>query len=103
MVWLATQLPGIGPFMAPVIAVLGASLLLISSNSGVYGSSRIAYAMAVNDVMPKFFTHVDAQFRTPLLALGHFCAMADRRVVSPRADHERPAVAWPRCTPSAPP
>jgi APA family basic amino acid/polyamine antiporter len=76
MVWLATQLPGLGPFMAPVIAVLGASLLLISSNSGVYGSSRIAYAMAANDVMPKFFTTVHKKFRTPILALALFCAIA---------------------------
>ena len=55
MIWLAQNLPTIGQFMAPVIAVLGATLLLISSNSGVYGSSRIVYSMAKNDLMPTFF------------------------------------------------
>ena len=76
MVWLAAHLPYLGPFMGPVIAVLGASLLLISSNSGVYGSSRIVYAMAKNDVMPKFFTRVHPKYNTPVLALGVFCGIA---------------------------
>lgn len=76
MIWLATHLPTIGPFLAPVIAVLGFTLLLISSNSGVFGSSRIVYSMARNDLMPKFFTYVEPRFRTPLVALGVFCAVA---------------------------
>jgi len=76
MVWLATHLPYVGPFMAPVIAFLGAILLLISSNSGVYGSSRIVYAMAKNDLMPKFFTKISPRFNTPVVALLVFCAIA---------------------------
>lgn len=76
MIWLAGHLPTIGPYMEPVIAVLGATLLLISSNSGVYGSSRIVFSMARNDLMPRFFQHVDSRFRTPLVALVVFCAIA---------------------------
>jgi len=76
MIWLAQNLPHVGPYMAPIVAVLGATLLLISSNSGVYGSSRIVYSMARNDLMPKFFTYVHPVFRTPLVALAVFCAIA---------------------------
>jgi basic amino acid/polyamine antiporter, APA family len=76
MVWLATHLPYLGPFMAPVIAFLGAILLLISSNSGVYGSSRIVYAMAHNDLMPKFFTKISVRYHTPVIALAVFCSVA---------------------------
>jgi APA family basic amino acid/polyamine antiporter len=76
MIWVAQHLPTIGVFLAPVIAVLGTSLLLISSNSGVYGSSRIVYAMAKNNLMPRFFTHIDRRFNTPLVALIVFCAIA---------------------------
>jgi APA family basic amino acid/polyamine antiporter len=76
MIWLATNLPTVGAYLAPVIAVLGFTLLLISSNSGVYGSSRIVYSMAHNDLMPKFFTYVEPRFRTPLLALATFCTIA---------------------------
>jgi len=76
MIWLAGNLPSIGHYMEPVIAVLGATLLLISSNSGVYGASRIVYSMARNDLMPRFFTYVDPRFRTPLVALVVFCGIA---------------------------
>jgi APA family basic amino acid/polyamine antiporter len=76
MVWLAQNLPVIGLYLAPVIAVLGTSLLLISSNSGVYGSSRIVYAMAKNNLMPKFFSRVDVRFGTPVVALVTFCGIA---------------------------
>ncbi len=76
MVWLATHLPTVGPFLAPVIAFLGGILLLISSNSGVYGSSRIVYAMATNDLMPKFFTRINPRYHTPVVALLVFCSVA---------------------------
>ncbi|HEX8917026.1 MAG TPA: APC family permease, partial [Chloroflexota bacterium] len=48
--WLAVHLPVIGHLAAPIIAVLGTVLLLISSNAGVYGSSRIMYSMSINDL-----------------------------------------------------
>ena len=76
MVWLAVHLPYAGPYMAPLIAFLGASLLLISSNSGVYGSSRIVYAMAANDLMPRFFTRISHRYHTPIVALVVFCSIA---------------------------
>lgn len=76
MVWLASNIPAIGAYFATLIALLGAVLLLISSNSGVYGSSRIIYSMARNDLMPKFFEYVHPRFKTPLVALVVFCAIA---------------------------
>lgn len=82
MVWLAQHLPVIGAYITPVIAVLGFTLLLISSNSGVYGSSRIAYSMANNDLMPKFFTYVQPKYKTPLVALVIFCVIAVGELVA---------------------
>lgn len=76
MVWLAIHIPFVGPFMAPIIAFLGGILLLISSNSGVYGSSRIVYAMSHNDLMPKFFTRISLRYHTPIVALVVFCSVA---------------------------
>ncbi len=74
--WLAIHLPVVGAFVAPVIAVLGTLLLLISSNAGVYGSSRIMYSMAGNGLAPGIFTRVSARFRTPVISLVVFCAIA---------------------------
>ena len=76
MVWLASNIPSVGAYFAILIAFLGATLLLISSNSGVYGSSRIVYSMARNDLMPKVFEYVHPRFKTPLVALVVFCAVA---------------------------
>jgi APA family basic amino acid/polyamine antiporter len=74
--WLAVHIPFIGSFIAPVIAVLGALLLLISSNAGVYGSSRIMYSMARNNLSPKVFTYVQSRFRTPVVSLAVFSGIA---------------------------
>ncbi|MGI8826679.1 MAG: APC family permease [Chloroflexota bacterium] len=74
--WLAIHVPGIGQFIAPVIAILGAVLLLISSNAGVYGSSRIMYSMSLNNLTPKVFTYVHPKFRTPVVTLVVFCVIA---------------------------
>ena len=56
--WLADNLPVVGIFIAPIVSLLGAMLLLISSNAGVYGSSRIAYSMASYNQLPGMFTRV---------------------------------------------
>lgn len=74
--WLAVHLPFVGSFIAPVIAILGALLLLISSNAGVYGSSRIMYSMAHNNLTPKFFTFIHPRFRTPVVSLAVFSSLA---------------------------
>jgi APA family basic amino acid/polyamine antiporter len=74
--WLAIHLPVIGLIAAPMIAILGAVLLLISSNAGVYGSSRIMYSMAVNQLSPHVFTKVHPRFRTPVLSLVVFAVIA---------------------------
>lgn len=76
MLWLTQHLPYIGAYMVPVIAVLGTILLMISSNSGVYGSSRIVYSMAHNDLLPRFFTYVHPKYKTPIVALFVFAGIA---------------------------
>jgi basic amino acid/polyamine antiporter, APA family len=50
--------------------------LLISSNSGVFGSSRIAYAMASSRLLPSFFQRIHPRFRTPMVSLVVFTAVA---------------------------
>ena len=74
--WLAIHLPIVGGFIAPVIAILGALLLLISSNAGVYGSSRIMYSMSVNNLTPRIFTYVQQRFATPVISLVTFALIA---------------------------
>jgi APA family basic amino acid/polyamine antiporter len=73
---LAAQVPYYGALAALYVPVLGAVLLLISSNSGVFGSSRIAYSMASQDLLPSIFQRVHRRFRTPAVSIIAFCGVA---------------------------
>jgi APA family basic amino acid/polyamine antiporter len=73
---LASYVPYFGALAALYVPVLGAILLLISSNSGVFGSSRIAYAMSGTQLLPSIFQRVHPKFRTPVVSIASFCGVA---------------------------
>jgi len=73
---LASQIPYFGVIAALYVPVLGAVLLLISSNSGVFGSSRIAYAMSTSNLLPSIFQRVHPSFRTPVISIVTFGGIA---------------------------
>jgi len=74
--WLASHIPILGLFVGPYVATLGATLLLISSNAGVFGASRITYSMARFDLLPRWFAKVHSKFRTPVRTLIVFSGIA---------------------------
>jgi APA family basic amino acid/polyamine antiporter len=73
---LASLIPYYGALAALYVPLLGAILLLISSNSGVFGSSRIAYAMSKSQLLPSVFQTVHPKFRTPAVSIAVFCGFA---------------------------
>ena len=73
---IAKQVPYWGAIAAFYVPVLGAILLLISSNSGVFGSSRIAYAMSKGGLLPSVFERVHSKFRTPTVSLLVFTSVS---------------------------
>ncbi len=73
---LAAQVPYFGALAAFYLPVLGAVLLTISSNSGVFGSSRIAYAMSSTNLLPSIFQRVHPRYRTPVISILAFCGLA---------------------------
>jgi APA family basic amino acid/polyamine antiporter len=73
---LASYVPYFGTLAAYYVPVLGAILLLISSNSGVFGSSRIAYAMSGTQLLPSIFQRVSKRYRTPVVSIMTFCGLA---------------------------
>jgi APA family basic amino acid/polyamine antiporter len=78
---IAQQVPYWGAIAAIYVPVLGAILLLISANSGVFGSSRIAYAMASGGLLPSIFQRVHPRFRTPTVSLFVFTGLALLEVI----------------------
>src|SRR6202034_2020676 len=73
---LAANVPYFGAIAGLYVPVLGAILLLISSNSGVFGASRIAYAMSRSRLLPSVFERVSRRFRTPIVSILSFCGVA---------------------------
>jgi APA family basic amino acid/polyamine antiporter len=73
---LSSYVPYYGAIALFYVPVLGAILLLISSNSGVFGSSRIAYAMSGTKLLPSLFQRVHPRFRTPAVSIIAFCGVA---------------------------
>jgi APA family basic amino acid/polyamine antiporter len=73
---MASNIPYFGLAASFYVPVFGAILLLISSNSGVFGSSRIAYSMSQFQLLPSLFKRVHRKFKTPVISIGVFCAVA---------------------------
>jgi len=63
---LAHNIPYIGLIAGPFAAILGATILLISSNSGVMSASRLTYSMSELKLLPAWFDVVHPKFRTPV-------------------------------------
>lgn len=69
---LASHIPYIGVIAGPLTAMLGATILLTSSNSGVMGASRLIFSMSHFHLASDWFSKVHAKFRTPINAIVAF-------------------------------
>jgi basic amino acid/polyamine antiporter, APA family len=65
------------------VGVLAATILLIATNAGIIGASRITYSMSAYRQLPGVFRRLQAQFRTPWLALVVFAGIAPIIVMLP--------------------
>lgn len=55
--------------LGPWVAVLAASILLIATNAGLLGVSRLAFSMGMHRQLPGPFYRLHARFSTPYLAI----------------------------------
>jgi APA family basic amino acid/polyamine antiporter len=62
---MAHAIPYLGILAGPLAAIMGATILLISANSGVMSVSRLTYSMSQFQLMPKWFDAVHPKYRTP--------------------------------------
>lgn len=70
--FLASHIPYLGIIAGPFAAFLGATILFISSNSGVMGDSRLIYSMSHFKLVSKWFSHVHRKYQTPSNAIIGF-------------------------------
>ena len=58
------------------VGILAATILLIATNAGVIGASRITYAMSSYRQLPSVFRRLHSRFKTPWLAIVVFAGAA---------------------------
>jgi APA family basic amino acid/polyamine antiporter len=69
-------IPYIGWLFKLYVPFLGAFLVMISSNSGVFGASRIAYAMGTTGLLPAAFKMTNPKTKTPVVSILVFSSVA---------------------------
>jgi APA family basic amino acid/polyamine antiporter len=73
---LAGLLPYVGWLFKIYVPLLGAFLVMISSNSGIYGASRIAYSMGTFKLLPPAFQRTNPKTKTPMFSILIFAGVA---------------------------
>jgi len=73
---LASQLPYIGFLAGPIAAILAATIVLISANTGVMGCSRLAYSMSEMGLIGSWLSKLHHKYHTPIRAIFVFSAVA---------------------------
>lgn len=86
---LATTIPIFGALFAIYLPILAALLVTISSNSGVFGASRIAYSMGQNQLLPSWFQRVSRKSRTPVGTILVFSGVAVVELIAAFVQHEQ--------------
>jgi APA family basic amino acid/polyamine antiporter len=65
------------------VGILASTILLIATNAGVIGASRITYAMATYRQLPEIFRRLHPKFKTPWLSLLVFAGVLSIVVLLP--------------------
>jgi APA family basic amino acid/polyamine antiporter len=65
------------------VGILAATILLIATNAGVIGASRITYAMASYRQLPEVFRRLHHRFKTPYISLLFFAGVIPVIVLLP--------------------
>jgi len=73
---IVAQFPFGGKWLAPWFGVIAAIILLIASNAGLIGCSRLMFSMGEYYQVPHFFYRLHHRFRTPYMSLGVFTVLA---------------------------
>jgi APA family basic amino acid/polyamine antiporter len=65
------------------VGILASTILLIATNAGVIGASRITYAMATHRQLPEVFRRLHPKLKTPWLSLVFFAGLLSIIVLLP--------------------
>ncbi len=67
---------GLRNLLRPLVAVLAATILLVATNAGLLGISRLTFSMGEHKLVPPLLSHVHSRFKTPYVGLIAFGIVA---------------------------
>jgi APA family basic amino acid/polyamine antiporter len=75
---IAANLPSdtLQDIFAPLVAILAATILLVATNAGLMGISRLTYNLSKHHQLPAPLSRIHHRFRTPYAAIILFCLVA---------------------------
>jgi APA family basic amino acid/polyamine antiporter len=75
---IAANLPSeiLRSYLAPLVAVLAATILLTATNAGLLGISRLSYNLSSHSQLPAPLGRIHPRFRTPYLGIILFCVIS---------------------------
>jgi APA family basic amino acid/polyamine antiporter len=75
---IAAKLPNeiINTILKPLIAVLAGTILLIATNAGLIGISRLAFSQGSHGLVPRVLSRVHTRFKTPYVSIIVFSLVA---------------------------
>jgi len=62
--------------LKPLIAILAGTILLIATNAGLIGISRLAFSLGEHKLVPAVFSRVHARYKTPYISIILFSVIA---------------------------
>jgi len=93
--WKGDPVAGVVSFFRPEalafwmgvwVAVLAFTILVIATNAGLIGISRLSYSLAVNDLFPRVFSRLHPRFQTPYVSIVVFGLAACLLMASSQID-----------------
>ncbi|HEV7736682.1 MAG TPA: APC family permease, partial [Chlamydiales bacterium] len=74
IVGIVSHFPG-SAFLVPAFGLVAALILLIASNAGLLGCSRLAFSLGEYYQVPSFFYKIHSKYRTPYVSLAFFTVL----------------------------
>jgi APA family basic amino acid/polyamine antiporter len=71
--------------MGYYVAILAATILIIATNAGIIGVSRLTYSMGQHRQLPEALRHVQPRFNTPYVAIVLYSVIAIFLMIPPGA------------------
>lgn len=68
------------------VAILAFTILVIATNAGLIGISRLSYSLACKDLFPAAFAKLHPRFRTPYVSIGVFGVAAALLILPGKID-----------------